>query len=204
MRIDLNSATNVNLFIDSQKIEGSIVEIDKTGKIFFELKEGVVTAALEIGKNVIISFNSSGKKCFVSGKMFFQPPHRIVITPETDVEEEKRADIRKEMPSLPAKIICQHKFFHHEEIKTAITDLSIKGARIETSKPLKEKAVYTLDTLFPYHHQQLSFTASFQIKSCKMVHTSFSYGIYFLEMDILSENNLKKYLFGEHAKYSFR
>ena len=203
MRIDLNTAENLCLFIGNRKIEGKVVEIDRSGKIFFEINEGTITSAMEIGKHINISFDMDGKKCFIAGKMFFQPPRKILITPETDVEREKRDEARKETPALPATVICKHKLFRHEEIKAVINDLSIKGARIESPKPLKKDVIYTIDTSFPYHHQQLSFAASFQVRHSYVIHNTSCYGITFLEMDIISEGNLKKYLFGERLKHSF-
>ncbi|HNS33157.1 MAG TPA: PilZ domain-containing protein [bacterium] len=204
MRIDLTSITNAKLLIDNRTVEGRIIEIDRLGKIFFELREGNLTSAMEIGKKVNIVFDISGKSHFIAGKMFFQPPQKIIITPETDVQEEKRGNPRMSAPSLPATVTSQHRFFHHDEIKVLITDMSMKGARIESTKPMKEQVLYNLATHFPYHHQQLPFSSSFHIKNCRSIHNVISYGILFFDMDIESEQNLKKYLFGDNMKMNFR
>jgi len=72
----------------------------------------------------------------------------------------------------------------------------MKGAKIETSEPLDSNINYDLETSFPYHHSKLDFKASFVIKNTGRYRNLFIYGIQFTDMDIISENNLKRYLFG--------
>lgn len=204
MREDLTNATDVILLIDNKTIEAEIIEISQDSKILCEVKEGMVIPPIEIGKQTSVSFNISGQQYFVVGKILFQPPRRIVITTETELHTERREEIRLETPFLPATVTYQHKFFRHEKIKAVITNMSLKGARIETSGHLKEKAVYNLETYFPYHHQQLFFFSSFCIKNWRISRNIFSYGVLFINMDISSENNLKKYLFGDQMKFHFK
>ena len=203
MRIDLISATNVSLLIGNKSISGRIIEIDRNGKIFFEIKEGSVTSAMEIGKKVSIFFDINGKKHFISGKMWFQPPHKVIITPETDTGEEKRHDTRIETPSLPAIVTCHHGFLRNEERRVIVTNLSPGGCRIETQKPMKEELEYVIGMNLPYHHQQLSFSSPCKISNGRSVHSLMSYGLFFTNMDIQSDSNLKKYLSGEKSSFHF-
>ncbi len=195
---------NAALYIDNTTIEGRISEVEKNGqKICFELKPGSPFSTAEMGKRAELFFDQGNNRYFISGKIFFQPPSKVIITPETDAEIDKRKSVRKETPALPASISNTHTGVFHKKhiIKGSIIDISMKGARIETSEPLNSDASYNIETAFPFHHASLEFAASFIAKNCLRYHNIFIQGIVFADMDINSENNLKKYLFGEKMMF---
>jgi hypothetical protein len=196
MKLEITNIESIDLFISNKTISGKILEISKTGEIICEVTDAHLISASEISKEVTLHFTVSGKKYFVIGKMFLQYPHRIIVKPERDISEEKRQEERVETPSLSAKIIYVHKFLRQKQIKAVIINMSLKGARIQTSQRLNLSALYNIETYFPYLHQKLPFKATFCIKNHFETSKMFSYGIFFTNLDISSENNLKRYLFG--------
>jgi len=198
VEIKLEEVKNAFLYIGNSVIEGRIIELSPgVNKILFEFKPGSPFITADMGKRGELFFEYKGTRYFVAGKTFFQPPSRVMIAVETDIETERRKDIRAETPALPASISYTSGFFKKKHIiKSTILNISIKGARIETSEPLDSNINYDLETSFPYHHSKLDFKASFVIKNTGRYRNLFIYGIQFTDMDIISENNLKRYLFG--------
>ncbi len=198
MEIKLEEVKNVFLYIDNSIIEGKIAEIDPVGKkVVFEFKPGSPLITADMGKRGEVFFEYKGTRYFVAGKTFFQPPSRAMITAETDIEVERRKYVRAETPALPATVSCTSGIFKKRHIiKSTILNISVKGAKIETSEQLERDTHYDIETSFPYHHSKLDFKASFVIKNTGRYRNLFIYGIQFVEMDMISENNLKMYLFG--------
>lgn len=198
MEIKLEEVKNTFLYIDNSIIEGKIVEIEPGGrKVLFEFKPGSPTITSEMGKRGEVFFEYKGDKYFIAGKTFFQPPSKALIIAETDIEVERRKEIRKETPALPAIISHSSGLFKRKQIiKGAILNISMKGAKIECPEQLNKDINYDIETSFPYHHTKLDFKATFIIKTTRYYRNLFIHGIQFTEMDIISENNLKKYLFG--------
>ncbi|MCM8777249.1 MAG: PilZ domain-containing protein [Candidatus Omnitrophica bacterium] len=198
MEIKLEEVKNVFLYIDNSIIEGKIVEIDPSvKKVVFEFKPGSPLITADMGKRGEVFFEYKGNRYFVAGKTFFQPPSRAMITVETNIEIERRKDVRAETPALPATVSYKSGIFKKKHIvKSTILNISMKGAKIETSEQLEREISYDIETSFPYHHSKLDFIASFIIKNTGRYRNLFIYGIQFVEMDMISENNLKRYLFG--------
>lgn len=197
MEIKLEEIRNAFLYIDNAIIEGKIVEITPPGrKIIFEFKPGSPFIIADMGKRGELFFEYRGTKYFIAGKTFFQPPSRAMITAETDIESERRKDIRIETPALPANISYTAGLLRKKRIiKSTILNICMKGARIETSEPLEKNINYDIETHFPYRRSQLDFKASFIVKNAGKYRDLYVYGIQFTEMDIISENNLKRYMF---------
>lgn len=203
VEIKVDEVKNAALYIDNTTIEGKILEIDKNGrKIFFELKPGSPFSTAEMGKRAELLFEQGTNKYFIAGKIFFQPPSKVIITPETDAEIDKRTETRHETRSLPATISYMHGVFRKKHtIKSTIINLSMKGARLEADEPLNNDLSYEIQIMFPFHHASLEFRASFIVKNCHHYRNIFIHGIVFTDMDMESESNLKKYLFGEKKKF---
>ncbi|MDD3726148.1 MAG: PilZ domain-containing protein [Candidatus Ratteibacteria bacterium] len=196
MGIKLEEVKNAFLYIDNSIIEGKITEIDHTEKkVLFEFNPDSPTITAEMGKRGEVFFEYKGNRYFVSGKVFFQPPLKALIVVESNIEIERRQYFRKETPALPAIVSYTSGVFKkRRDIKATVLNICEKGARIEISEPLDKNTHYDIETSFPYHHTKIDFKASFSIKNFRQYRNIFIYGIYFSEMDITSETNLKKYL----------
>lgn len=194
---------NAALYIDNTTIEGNIVEIDRDGrKIYFELKPGSPFSTAEMGKRAELFFEQGNNRYFVAGKTFFQPPSKVIITPETNAEIDKRTERRRETRSLPATISHTSGVFHKKHlIKSTVINLSMKGARVETSEPLTNDIAYEIEISFPFHHTSLEFSAPFTVKNCSHYRNIFIHGIVFTDINPEAGNNLKKYLFGEKIRF---
>ncbi|MCX8082618.1 MAG: PilZ domain-containing protein [bacterium] len=198
MEIRLEEVKNAFLYIDNSIIEGKIADIDlPKRKIIFEFNPDSPLITAEMGKRGEIFFEYKGSKYFIAGKTFFQPPSRAMVTAETNIEVERRRELRFETPALPATIFYTAGMFRKRHIiKGTILNISTKGARIETSEQLEQDISYDVETSFPYRHSKLDFKASFIIKNTGKYRNLYIYGIQFTNMDIVSESNLKRYLFG--------
>ncbi|MBN1446206.1 MAG: PilZ domain-containing protein, partial [Candidatus Omnitrophica bacterium] len=142
-------------------------------------------------------FEHTGNKYFISGKTFFQSHSTVLITPETDIDIDKRSELRLEVPSLPGTISHTSGVFHKKHtLKCTIINMSLKGARVETSEQLSIDIPYALEIFFPYHHTTINFLSSFLVKNFRHYRNIYIHGISFINMDPESEGNLKKYLFG--------
>ncbi len=203
MEIKVAEARNAALYIDNTTIEGRIAEIDNNGgKIYFELAVGSPFSTAEMGKRAELFFEQGNNRYFIAGKIFFQPPSRVIITPETDAEIDKRAEKRNETPSLPATISYVHGVFHKKHmVKATVMNLCLKGARVETSEALATDMAYEIEIFFPFHHASLEFRASFAVKNCSHYRNIFIHGISFTDIGPESGAHLKKYLFGEKKKF---
>ncbi len=204
MEINIAEIKKAEIYIDNSVISGKITEIDKKqGKIYFELPVDSPFSIATMGKRAELFFEHEGKKYFIAGKIFFQPPSKVIMTPDTDAEIEKRADKRLEAPSLPATI-SYHGVFHKKHmIKGTIINISLKGARIEADEVLSKDSSYELYTSFPFHHTCLQFHSFFVVRNHQPYRNIFINGVSFTDMDIESENNLKKYLFRGQKKTVF-
>jgi len=178
---------NAELYIDNTTITGKILEIDRKGDVCFELNKGS-------------PFSTSDKKYFIAGRIFFQPPSKVIIKPDTDAEIEKRDAKRSETPSLPATILYHGIFHKRYTIRGTVINISMKGARVETAEQLKDDISYTIIITLPFHHTSFEFQAPFIVRNHQHYRNIFINGISFTDMDIESENRLKKYLFGEKMK----
>ena len=191
---NIKNVKEVEIVCDNLKIKATPVEIDTWGKIIFEVPEEHHYSTGEMGKRGEVFFQIGGKKYFISGRIFAQSPHRILMTPETDIEEDRRSEERFEVPSLPAKIKYKRGFFHHEEIRGTILELSLRGAKIETGRELKEDTLYELETFFPFRHKNLKFITKFRVKNSKPVRRLFVNGVLFEEPEYECRKNLEKYI----------
>jgi len=192
--IDLSEVENLKIVVENLEIEGEITEVDNLGKIFIKVPESSHCVTGEINKKGIIIFFYKEKKYIIGGKVHCQSPHKIIFTPETDIEEEKRKDIRVETPAIPVEISFKAGFFHKGNLRGEILDLSSIGASIETLKPLEKNITYSISSIFPYKHKKLSFSAKCVLKNLREYRRSFINGVEFVEIDPYSLENLKKYL----------
>jgi hypothetical protein len=202
VEINVAEVKKATLYVDNIRIEGKILNVEKNGRIFFELRSGLPISISEMGKRGEVFFEHNGNKYFISGKTFFQPPSMVIINSETNPEIEKRNEVRIEVSSLPATISYEHGMFHKKHlIKSTIINLSMKGARLETDEPLNKNLLFEIDVSLPFHHTALEFHSSFIVRNNQHYRNIFIHGVTFDNIDIGSENNLKKYLFGEKTKF---
>jgi len=192
--IDLSKVGNLKIFVGNLKIDGKIAEIDNVGKIFIKVPAGSHCVTGEINKKGIIIFFYEGKKYIVGGKVHCQSPYKIMFIPETDIEEEKRKDIRVETPAIPVEISFKAGLFHKGNIRGEILDLSSTGASIETLKPLEKNITYSISCIFPYKHKKLPFSAKCVLKNLREYRNSFINGVEFVQIDPSFFENLIKYL----------
>ena len=196
--IDLSEVKDVKIFVGNLEIEGEITEVDNLGKIFIKVPPTSHCITGEINKKGVITFFYGGKKYVVGGRIHCQSPYKIIFTPETDIEEEKRRDIRVETPAIPVEISFKAGLFHKGNIRGEILDLSSTGASIQTFKPLEKDITYSISCDFPYKHKKLPFSAKCVLKNLREYRNSFINGVEFVEIDPVSFENLKKYL--EHLR----
>ena len=203
MEIQVTDVKNAVLLVDNLSIEGKILNIDKNGgKITFELKPGSPFSTAEMGKKGEVLFEYTGHKYFISGKTFFQPPSRVLITPDTDAEIEKRSEKRIETPSIPGTISYTSGVFHKKHvIKCTVINLCMKGARVETLEPLGKDIAYDISIALPYHHATIDFYAPLLVKNCRHYRNIFNHGVSFPSLDDESVRNLKKYLYGDRRAF---
>ncbi len=200
MNIKAAETKNAELYIDNTTITGKILEIDRKGDVCFELNKGSPFSTSEMGKRAELFFEQENKKYFIAGRIFFQPPSKVIIKPDTDAEIEKRDAKRSETPSLPATILYHGIFHKRYTIRGTVINISMKGARVETAEQLKDDISYTIIITLPFHHTSFEFQAPFIVRNHQHYRNIFINGISFTDMDIESENRLKKYLFGEKMK----
>lgn len=184
---------NERLLIDSHIIKGKIVDIYKTGEIIYILEPDSVFHTSGMEQHGTLFFEAMGESCFVFGKIFFQPPEKVVILPMGPTGINKREESRIDTPALPAEISTRHGFINYTTRGT-ILNMCLKGAAILTPKELKNRVVYMLKTLFPFHNQSLPFTCLFIKQHCMGKHNMFMAGISFIDMEEPSKSNLIKYL----------
>jgi len=192
--IELSNVENLKIFVENLEISGKITEVDNRGKIFIKIPVSSHSFIGEISKKGVIIFLYEGKKYIVGGKIHSQSPYKIIFTPETDIEEEKRKDIRVETPAIPVEISFKAGFLHKGNIRGEILDLSSTGASIETLKPLEKDITYSISCIFPYKHKKLPFSAKCVLKSLREYRNSYINGVEFSEIDPFFFENLKKYL----------
>ncbi len=192
--IDLSKVKDLKILVENLEIEGKITEIGDLGKIFIEIPVNSHSFIGEINKKGVITFFYGGKKYVVGGRIHCQSPYKIIFTPETNIEEEKRRDIRVETPAIPVEISFKAGLFHKGNIRGEILDLSSTGASIQTFKPLEKDITYSISCNFPYKHKKLPFSAKCVLKNLREYRNSFINGVEFVEIDSYSIENLKKYL----------
>ncbi len=189
---------NERLVIDSHIIKGKIIDIYKTGEILYILEPQSEFHTSGMEQHGTLFFDAMGENCFVFGKIFFQPPAKIIILPLGPTGVDKRDEPRTDTPALPAEIFVRHGIFNYKT-KGTILNLCMKGAAILTPKELKDHMVYGLKTLFPFHNQSLQFTCPFVKQHCMGKQNMFLEGISFIDMDEPAKNNLAKYLLRKNA-----
>ncbi|MCM8830091.1 MAG: PilZ domain-containing protein [Candidatus Omnitrophica bacterium] len=193
MDIKVEEIKNAFLSIDNSIVEGEIEEIKNRDRILFKLKPDAIIPSSSTGKRGEVFFEYRSNKYFGAGKVFFQSHSKVLILLETDIGINKRHEIRKEIPGLPAIVYTHGGIFKHS-IKCVILDISLSGARIETTEELEKNRMYNIECTFLYRQTKLEFKASFFIKNSTSSHNIFRYGIYFSGMDPISQKNLNKYL----------
>ncbi|MBN1445515.1 MAG: PilZ domain-containing protein [Candidatus Omnitrophica bacterium] len=189
---------NERLLIDCHIIKGKITDIYKTGEIIYILEPDSVFHTSGMEQHGTLFFDAMGESCFVFGKIFFQPPEKIVLIPKGPTGINKRGETRIETPALPAEISAHHGLMNFKTRGT-ILNLSLKGAAVLTPKELKGSVVYLLKTFFPFHDQSLRFTCPFVKQHCTGKQNMFLAGISFIDMEEPSGNNLVKYLKRKNA-----
>lgn len=192
--IELNKVQNIKIILENIETTGKITEIDNLGKIFTEIPKEHHCLPAEINKRGILSFVYNGKNYIMGGKFHCQNPHKVVFTPETDIEEEKREEVRVETPAIPVELSFKSGLFHTETIRGEILDLSVKGASIETFCALKKDITYSLSCDLPYRHKKLSFSSKCILKNIRRYRTAFINGVEFTQIDPSSLDNLRKYI----------
>jgi len=192
--IDLSKVENLKIFVENLEISGKITEVDNRGKTFIKVSADSHCVTGEINKKGVIIFFYKEKKYIIGGKVHCQSPYKIIFTPETDIEEEKRKDIRVETPAIPVEISFKAGLFHKGNIRGEILNLSSTGASIETLKPLEKDITYSISCIFPYKHKKLPFSAKCVLKSLREYRNSYINGVEFSEIDPFSFENLKKYI----------
>ena len=153
---------NERLLVDNHVIYGKITDIYTTGEIVYLVDSHTVFHTAIMNQHGLLFFDALGESCFVPAKIFFQPPHRIVLIPKADISTNSRKNGRIVTPNLPAKIY--DKEMHHEE-KAFITDICSCGAGILHAKKLQNGLIYKLQALFPFHNRTLRFISSFLVKT---------------------------------------
>lgn len=197
MEINLSEIKNAFLCVGNDIIGGTICEINPSmSKLLFEFKPDSPLAIANMGTRGEALFEYNGNRYFIAGKVFFQPPSKALMTTETNAEIEKRKERRCETPSLPATISYATGIFKKRRIiKSTIINISLGGARTKTAEPLFNNICYDIKTTFPYRHSQLDFKASFFLKNTDSFRDLYISGVQFTELDLVSESNLKRYLF---------
>lgn len=184
---------NEHLVIENHVLAGKITDIDhRTGEIIYVVESQSVFHSSGLEYHGTLFFNAADQSCFVSGRVYFQPPDRIIMLPLAPIAADKRKEARIEIPNLPCEISSKHGLFH-QILKGFISDLCSCGAAVLTEIPLKRDLLYYMKTSFPFHTQSLEFTSSFAVKRCSARKNMFSSGISFLKMDTESKKNLTKY-----------
>lgn len=185
---------NERLLIDNHIILGKISDIDyQTGEIIYLVKSQSIFHTAGMEYHGTLFFDAAEQSCFVSGKVYFQPPNHIIIIPLGTIAVNNRKESRIQTPTLPSEISYKHGLIH-QAIKGFITNLSSCGAGISTEEQLQNDIIYQLKTFFPFHNLSLQFISSFAVKQCKARKNMFLSGISFLDMDAESRKNLAKYI----------
>ena len=191
---EIKEIKKVKVFIDNEKIDGEIIDIDNWGKMLISVPLKTKTIPVELGKRGEIFFEKNGIEFFISGRVFSQGIERILFLPETDILSERRKKERFETPFIKCLLIKILGKFRKEIITGNILNISFSGVKIETNTPLDKNFTYELKTEFIIDHKNYSFNAK-----CKPVYTEkmrnvFICGLEFIEIDYLSSENLKKYI----------
>ncbi|MCM8771898.1 MAG: PilZ domain-containing protein [Candidatus Omnitrophica bacterium] len=191
---ELKNIKKVIIFIENEKIEGELIEINKWGKMIISVPPRTKIIPVELGKRGEVFFEKDNKKYFVSGKIFSQGVERVVVLPETDILNERRKNERLETDFIPVKLVGKISLFHKEEINGNILNISLSGAKVETSMPLKEGVFYDFQTTFFIKKKPYSFSAKCKLKFMKKIRNLYLNGVEFIEIDPLSFEILNKYI----------
>ncbi|MCM8785023.1 MAG: PilZ domain-containing protein [Candidatus Omnitrophica bacterium] len=190
----LKEIRKVSVFIDNEKINGEIIDIDKWGKMIISVPQIKKTIPVELGKRGEIFFEKDGVEYFISGKIFSQGTTRMIFLPETDILTEKRRKERFETPFIKSDLIKLSGRFHKEIITGNIINISLSGVKIETNIPLIENSIYELRTTFVIAHKSYFFRAKCKSIYSKKMRNVFLSGLEFIEIDYFSQENLNKYI----------
>ncbi|HOK56543.1 MAG TPA: PilZ domain-containing protein [bacterium] len=195
MRIeDVREIKKVKIFIDNEKIDGEIIDIDKWGKMIISVPHRTKTIPVELGKRGEIFFEKNGLEFFISGKIFSQGIERMLFLPETDILTEKRKKERFETPFIKCILTKIPYKFHKEVIIGNIIDISFSGTKVETPIALNINFFYELKTDFIINRKSYSFSVKCKPKYINKKRNIFFCGLEFTEMDYFSLENLKKYI----------
>ncbi|MFN4228019.1 MAG: PilZ domain-containing protein [Candidatus Ratteibacteria bacterium] len=190
----LKEIKKVVVFIDNEKINGEIIDVDKWGKMIISVPQIKKTIPVELGKRGEIFFDKNGIEYFISGKIFSQGTERMVFLPETDILTEKRRKERFETPFIKCDLIRFSGRFRKETIKGNIINISLSGAKIETNVPLIENSIYELRSNFVIGHKNYFFSAKCKTIYSKKLRNVFLIGLEFIEIDYFSQENLNIYI----------
>jgi hypothetical protein len=191
---EIKEIKKVKVFIDNEKIDGEIIDIDKWGKMLISVPSGIRTIPVELGKRGEIFFEKNGIEFFISGKVFSQGIKRILFLPETDILSEKRKKERFETPFIKCVLKKISGRLRKEIITGNILNISFSGVKIETNTSLDKNFTYELQTDFIIDHKNYSFSAKCKPVYTKKMRNVFICGFEFIEIDYLSFENLKKYI----------
>ncbi len=147
-----------------------------------------------MGKKATVFCSVKGKRLFITGKAFFQTPSRVLLRPETELQPDRREELRYETPALAASISGEKCFFRQERFNSTILEISLHGANIETRHLLKKKTVYYMETAFPYHHETLEFSSSIAPAETRKKHDLYIHRVVFTYTDIVPQSNLARYI----------
>jgi len=191
---EIKEIKKVKVFIDNEKIEGEIIDVDKWGKMLIAVPPETKIIPVELGKRGEIFLKKNGIEFFISGKIFSQGIERMLFLPETDVLSEKRKKERFETPFIKCLLTKISGKFRKEVITGDILNISFSGAKIETNTLLDKNFTYELKTDFTIDRKSYSFTAKCKPVYTKKMRNVYFCGLEFIEMDYLSLENLKKYI----------
>jgi S-adenosylmethionine hydrolase len=76
---EIKEIKKVKVFIDNEKIEGEIIDVDKWGKMLIAVPPETKIIPVELGKRGEIFFEKNGIEFFISGKIFSQGIERMLF-----------------------------------------------------------------------------------------------------------------------------
>jgi len=192
--INLEKIQNIKIFLGNKQTIGKILEINKEKVFFIEIPKGYNYVPVELNKRGFISFEHERKNCIIGGMFYCQGPYKIIFVPETDIEEEKRNEVRFETRIIPAEIHFKSGYFHKKSIKGEILNICSKGAAIETLIPLEKNITCLISCSFPYKQKTFLFSANC-IQKYSINHKNYYVnGVEFIQIDFLSGEVLKKFI----------
>jgi len=172
--------------IDEKKISRSGDEI--FGELVFEILRGRSTGSGILNKRCEVYFNIGNAKYFFEGRSF-SAGNKIIVMKQSEIYEDRRAEIRLDTPLLPA-VIKEKGVFRPKNINANVLNLSSKGAKIATDIQLDLNAKYIIETIL----DRRNFSAIFKIMYMEEREKGYAYGIMFEEIGEKEQKHLKEYL----------